>query len=780
MHVLAIATDSGLLRRIVTVLAQRGHQIEHVAEPSRAIPLLRGGSYHLLLVGEALGEDAASLCAQLTAARSGPVPFLTVWTERVEIDHLEALLAAGADDCLLTSLDDAALLPRLLVNEHWARTAVPAPRPEACQRAAPLACCPVLQEMPAGLFRVTAAGRLLEVNQTLARLLGYAGTEELLAADWNNRCGDPAMWQALLRVPYDSITDVEVAWKCQNGSSLHLQVSGRILRDERGRPLVLEGIAEDASPRKQAEAAFRDEVARTQHILENSLDGLVICDLTGRLREVNSRFCELSGYSRPELLSMTIPDLTAEMSAAEVAFTLQQFARHGSGHFCARLRQKQNDILDLEVHTRVGRFGQRELLFISVRDLTAHKQAQARLRESENRYRLIAENVSDTIWTARFPEPVQLPPQTSDAEVLALAQRLLAEVQFTYISPSVHRLLGYTPEEFLQIRLPQIVVPDSLPVNAQRLAEGLLRERDRPSDAAWRVTVDICHRTKQGELRWAEVAFTFLHNSQGQIETLLGVTRDVTQRRQAEAALQQEQEHLRQLLELHERDRKALALELHDELAQQLTGAMMTLEAGWQMRASQPTRAEEQFQRGTGLVRQVIDYSRRLVTGLRPPCLDEFGLAPAIEHLVSQQQTASGLELEFVSKGPCRRLAPPLESALFRIVQETLNNALRHSQSRRLRVELACNASKVWVSVRDWGVGFDPQQLPPGARGLEAVREWARLFGGQAVFCTSAGQGTEVSVQLPLILPAGPASLATTTLTPAPSENLREPASEES
>ena len=141
--------------------------------------------------------------------------------------------------------------------------------------------------------------------------------------------------------------------------------------------------------------------------------------------------------------------------------------------------------------------------------------------------------------------------------------------------------------------------------------------------------------------------------------------------------------------------------------------------------------------------------TRRLIGGLRPPVLDEAGVVPAIEYLVAEHQRRDGPEIEFVHEVQFDRLAPPLESALFRIVQECLTNACRYSQSPKVRVELRQADDRVRIDVQDWGVGFDPEQIGDGHFGLRGIRERARLLGGTVSIQTAPQQGTHVTVELP-------------------------------
>ena len=139
--------------------------------------------------------------------------------------------------------------------------------------------------------------------------------------------------------------------------------------------------------------------------------------------------------------------------------------------------------------------------------------------------------------------------------------------------------------------------------------------------------------------------------------------------------------------------------------------------------------------------------------GLRPPVLDQFGIVAAVEHLVELNHCEDQLAIDFVSRGRARRMASPLENAIFRIVQETLTNIRRHSSSRKALVELRLDDNCVSVDVRDWGTGFDLGKVREACFGLRGIRERARLLGGTAEIVSSPGEGTTVRVTLPMVAP---------------------------
>lgn len=241
-------------------------------------------------------------------------------------------------------------------------------------------------------------------------------------------------------------------------------------------------------------------------------------------------------------------------------------------------------------------------------------------------------------------------------------------------------------------------------------------------------------------------------DARGQVERVAVLARDVTPQKRAQEALQQEGHRLRRLLEMHERDRRLMAYEIHDGFVQALTGALMNLESGRQMLGDGcPEPACRSFDRAADLLRESLAEARRLMGGLGPSILHEFGLISAVDNLIFETQHNSDLEIEYSRKLPWERLAPPLEAALYRIVQESLNNVQRHSRSQKVRIRLEQRDDRVRVEVEDWGIGFDPRNVRSHCFGLEGIRERARVFGGEATIDAAPGKGTRVVVELPVV-----------------------------
>jgi signal transduction histidine kinase len=233
---------------------------------------------------------------------------------------------------------------------------------------------------------------------------------------------------------------------------------------------------------------------------------------------------------------------------------------------------------------------------------------------------------------------------------------------------------------------------------------------------------------------------------------LIHLLRDTTERRQAQEALRKEHRTLKHLLRSSDHERQLIAYEIHDGLAQQLAGAIMQIETCWHQKDAKPQEAAKAYDAAITMLRQAHFETRRLISGVRPPILDESGIVAAVAHLVNEQRLQNGPQIEFHGEVSFRRLVPILENAIYRIVQEGLANACKHSESKKVRVELVQCEDMLRIKVQDWGVGFDPAAVRDDRFGLEGIRERARLLGGSTTVESTPRHGTSLMVELPLVL----------------------------
>jgi len=310
-------------------------------------------------------------------------------------------------------------------------------------------------------------------------------------------------------------------------------------------------------------------------------------------------------------------------------------------------------------------------------------------------------------------------------------------------NPAAEQMFGYRREEILGGKVHQTLVPEKY---RQKAADGMKEfsvsgrgfavgkvlelEATRKDGSEFPVEISVSPFRQRG--RWWAVA----------------IIRDITKRRQAEEAVQKEQRLLRRSLSLHDRERKLLAYEIHDGLAQQLTGSLLLLQS---IQGRDPEQAHKALGESIQLLQESLAEARRIIGGLRPPILDESGIVAAVEYLIAEQQRHGGLQIEFEHRLRAKRFAALLEGVLFRIVQESLTNAARHSRSEKVRIDLVQLDDCLRLVVEDWGVGFDPQRVAEHRFGLQGIRERARLLGGSASIDSAPGKGTRIAVELPLL-----------------------------
>ncbi len=209
-------------------------------------------------------------------------------------------------------------------------------------------------------------------------------------------------------------------------------------------------------------------------------------------------------------------------------------------------------------------------------------------------------------------------------------------------------------------------------------------------------------------------------------------------------------ELLRHVVRSQEDERARIARELHDEIAQLLSAFSLELGAlRSTVRQPDTNRRVDHLQ---SLSRQMGQSLYRLVRDLRPAQLDDLGLVPALRSFVSQDCPPKGLQVDLDVSGDPVRLDPLVETAIYRVVQEALNNVGRHSGTSHARVKLDYDNEELTLRVSDDGVGFDPSEQfsPPRGWGLAGMRERVESLGGQLALRSAPGQGTTVEVVFPL------------------------------
>lgn len=206
---------------------------------------------------------------------------------------------------------------------------------------------------------------------------------------------------------------------------------------------------------------------------------------------------------------------------------------------------------------------------------------------------------------------------------------------------------------------------------------------------------------------------------------------------------------------VQEQERSRIAQDLHDGSNQLITGALFELQAARLSLTNNRTEAAHQrIETVKRLLQQVEAENRRIILDLRPPILDAQGLEPAVRWQARTLQESHALTFDMQTDGQPVRLPPIIETAVYRIVQESLNNVVAHSHSLHVRIHLNFYAASLLVDICDVGVGFEPAKIYEDAHnqmGLIGMRERARSIGGQLTIESAPGQGTRITLMVPLV-----------------------------
>ena len=322
-------------------------------------------------------------------------------------------------------------------------------------------------------------------------------------------------------------------------------------------------------------------------------------------------------------------------------------------------------------------------------------------------------------------------------------------LRFVAVNDAALRLYGYSREEFLGMSTSDLRRPDE--------RRDFLR--NEPGGTVYRGV--FRHARKNGEPIDID-GVGHLVGWRGRRARLV-VINDITERLRTQLALERvnrELEHSherlralsRRLLEVQEEERGRLARDLHDDIGQALTALKIQLES---LHRSGEPALQARIAEGVETVQHTLERVRQLSLSLRPPQLDDLGLAAALRSHLDRQAGVAGLKAQFDAADAPHDIEPDMETACFRVAQEAINNVVRHARAHNVWVRLFTSGGRLALSVRDDGRGFDLDAVrrrgASGASlGLIGMEERIALASGSFELHAAPGEGTVVLATFPL------------------------------
>ena len=463
--------------------------------------------------------------------------------------------------------------------------------------------------------------------------------------------------------------------------------------------------------------ALGESEAKYRYLIETTDTGYLILDGQGRVVDANAEYVRISGHQAlSEILGRSVVEWTApydrERNAREAEKCLQEGA----------VRQLDVDyvgpsgnLIPVEINASVIDTKQGKRILALCRDVTERRRAETALKQSHDELHALYQGMDDGVLVADIESKC-----------------------FVRVNAAICRMLGYSKDELLAKSVMDIHPPETVSWVLEQF-EALAEDRAV-------IAENIPMLRKDGSVFYADITHSNLDD--GGRPCSAGFFRDITERKRNREALEREHRTLKHLLQSSDHERQIIAYDIHDGLAQQIAAAIMQFQMFDYLKENRPEEAVKAYAAGVAMLRQSHFEARRLISGVRPPILDESGIGAAIAHLVHDQSFDHGPRIEYRSRVTFKRLAPVVENAIYRIVQEGVGNACKHSKTEKVKVSLSQHGDYVRIEIRDWGVGFSIDDVPGDRFGLEGIRERVRLLGGDATIDSTPGSGTRIVVKL--------------------------------
>jgi PAS domain S-box-containing protein len=475
-----------------------------------------------------------------------------------------------------------------------------------------------------------------------------------------------------------------------------------------------------ASPLKAHNENYFEAVTRNIPL------GAAVVNEDQKIEYLNPKFTEMFGYTLEDLPTIqawhekAYPDTTVR---DRMNLSWKQELLRGSAP--GTIKQEASTIRrldgsDISVHLRITTMGGGRRL-LAYENITDRVRAEVLMLDGWNIYRNLVETVLDWTWEIK------------------------TNGVFTYSSPQVTNILGYMPGEVVGKTFFDFMSDK----DAKKLKQ-LLQAKDKKSN----ISFEFSCQGKNDKTVYLEMSGTPLFARSGELIGFRGINRDITIRRTLEAELRASHEKLKALTakleDVREEERTHISRELHDELGQVLTGLKIDLTWIAKRIPEEQRPLLDKANAMRGQIDSIIEYIRRIATQLRPKLLDDFGFVEAIEWLISDFRERTAIRCRFRSNLQHMNIDPKASTILFRLIQETLTNIMRHSGASSVSINMKKTAAQLIIEVKDNGVGINESDMKASrSLGILGMRERVSILNGTLKIEGAPGKGTKIKISIP-------------------------------
>jgi PAS domain S-box-containing protein len=616
----------------------------------------------------------------------------------------------------------------------------------------------VVEQAAENIFLVDVeTKRIMQANAALHRSLGYSSEElsqltlyDIVAHD--RESVDRNVGRVVERMHHFV---GERRYRRKDGTLMDVEVSASVVSHEGGEVLCI--VAHDVTERKKAEK----ERSKLAAIVESSDDAIFSKTLEGIITSWNAGASKLYGYTPEEAIGRPVTMLVPEDRLHEIPQILENIRQGKSvDHFETVRLTKEGRLLDVSLTVSPVKDTRGELVGASTiaHDITERKRVEEALQRSLDAQFALYEAGRQLLSSS-------LKRQEIGSSLLEIIERI-SGTKATVINLSddgkglyVWRTSG--SESFLASVCTEPAARATRQAAFEAAEERLLEMEDPALRERRLAGLFLPLQVHDRVIGVLEVYGSKHLVGSGAVETFASLASQVASALENAQLYEELAEHRHRLQELvgklvmaQEEERRRVAYEVHDGLAQVAAAAYQHLQNFTTDDPLRSTRGEAELDKALEMLQHTVEEARNVVADLRPTVLDDFGLVTALR-LQVERLSSEGLRTSYEESLGEERLPEVVETTLFRVAQEALTNVRRHARTDRAHVALERGAQEVRLEVRDWGLGFVADDVTDGANpsekvGLASMRERVALLEGHFEIDSEPGVGTVVVAEVPL------------------------------
>jgi len=624
------------------------------------------------------------------------------------------------------------------------------------------------------------------LDETSTTLYVSPQTQEILGVSPEEYTADPDLWQKIIHPDDHDRVIAEIAHSHQTGEPFNSEYrmlakdgrivwvrdNAKILRDDRGKALYLQGVMYDITASKQAEEALRRSEEKFRGIAERSSDMIFMTDTRGFITYLSPASERIFGYKPQDMAGKNFTNFLVE---SEIPKAVKRFTEKLQGRklgvLCLEAKRKDGSRVFIELSSSlIIQDGKTAGTQGIIKDVTerrkveeqlqkAHEELETRVKKRTAELAKAVETLQKEVAERKHAEESL---RSAEARFRTIFENTIVGLyrttpggQILLANPALVKMMGC--RSFKALAKFNVEKNGYDPLTPRSIFKKLIKKEGRVIglESVWR-------RLDGTKLFVSESAFA-VKDAKGKILYYEGTAQDITKRKEAEEKLMLYQQQLRSLASelslAEERLRRRIAAELHDHIAQNLAISKIKLES---LKDDVKPGLSKSLKEVTNLISQTIDASRSLTFEISPPVLYELGFEAAVGWLVRQTRQRFGLDVEFINDEKPKSLNADIRVLLFQAVRELLVNVVKHAKAKKAKVYACVVDDNIQVTVEDDGVGFDTTTLNPakdftkGGFGLFNIRERLDQIGGSVIIQSGRKKGTQIIMTAPIEKPKKP------------------------